>query len=115
MIALCTLNDLPEDSAKGFSIDGHSLVAVHKAGRVFVYLNQCPHRGVPLEWTPDQFLDTEKNFIQCATHGALFTIESGECIAGPCPGEMLTAVPAKLEDQTIMIDLSSTASHQSSR
>lgn len=92
---------------KGFLIDDQALFAVRKADEVFVYLNQCPHRGIALEWLPDQFLDAEKQYIQCATHGALFTIEQGECVAGPCPGERLTAITCELRDSEVWIDLTS--------
>ncbi|SIT11493.1 Rieske (2Fe-2S) protein [Neptunomonas antarctica] len=109
MHLLCTLDTLAEDVSKGFQLADVSLVAVNKCGHIYVYLNQCPHRGVPLEWQPDQFLDLDKNFIQCATHGALFRIEDGECIAGPCPGEMLTKIPCKVEQGEVWINLSSLA------
>lgn len=105
MQVLCTLDTLPEDTSKGFQLDELSLLAINKSGKIHVYLNQCPHRGVPLEWQPDQFLDLEKNFIQCATHGALFRIEDGECIAGPCPGEMLTAISSKVEQGQVWVNL----------
>ncbi|MNT92136.1 hypothetical protein D3C72_2333610 [compost metagenome] len=49
-----------------------------------------------MEWLPDQFLDSSGSLIQCATHGALFLIESGECVAGPCAGESL--LPLALEE-----------------
>ncbi|MEE8263379.1 MAG: Rieske (2Fe-2S) protein, partial [Gammaproteobacteria bacterium] len=41
-------------------------------------------------WVPDQFLDETGNLLQCATHGALFRIEDGFCVAGPCTGASLT-------------------------
>ncbi|WP_028470603.1 Rieske (2Fe-2S) protein [Neptunomonas japonica] len=108
MQLLCSLDTLPTDTSKGFQLNDISLLAVNKHDKVHVYLNQCPHRGVPLEWQPDQFLDLDKNFIQCATHGALFRIEDGECIAGPCPGEMLTAIPTKIDQGQVWVNLPST-------
>jgi nitrite reductase/ring-hydroxylating ferredoxin subunit len=73
------------------------IFAVHRFGELFVYHNRCPHLGIELEWLADQFLDSEGELIQCATHGALFTIESGLCVAGPCTGEALDAI-AIIED-----------------
>ncbi len=61
--------------------------AVRRDGIAYFYINRCPHRGIPLEWQPDKFLDQSASLIQCATHGALFLIESGECVAGPCAGQ----------------------------
>jgi nitrite reductase/ring-hydroxylating ferredoxin subunit len=65
------------------------VIAVRRDGQPYLYENRCPHRGVPLEWQPHQFLDDSGSLLQCATHGALFLIESGECVAGPCAGQAL--------------------------
>ncbi|MGO1502642.1 MAG: Rieske (2Fe-2S) protein [Marinobacter sp.] len=56
------------------------------------YLNQCPHMGVELNWMPGRFMDIDNLFLQCSTHGALFKPGDGECIAGPCQGDALTAL-----------------------
>lgn len=42
--------------------------------------------------------------IQCATHGALFEIETGHCIAGPCLGQNLQKIPYLLDNGLIMVD-----------
>ncbi len=104
MILLCTPQELAEGQSRGFERDGRKLLALRKAGRVYVYVNRCPHRGIPLEWLPDQFLDASASLIQCATHGALFLLESGECVAGPCAGQSLQAVPCEENQQGIWID-----------
>lgn len=95
---LCQRNDIPDPGAKGFVIDGHALFAVHRHGDIFVYQNTCPHLGIELEWMPDQFLDRDGELIQCATHGALFLIESGLCVVGPCTGQALVALPFTVQD-----------------
>lgn len=81
------------------------LLAVRRAGQVYVYRNRCPHRGVALEWHADEFLDPSASLIQCATHGALFLIESGECIAGPCEGKSLSVIDSAENPQGIWINL----------
>ena len=87
---LCSLSDLEDDKSKGFNLgNGQQVFAVQKEGKVHVYENQCPHLGIPLEMMPDQFLDLDNSFIQCSTHGALFEIDNGLCIAGPCSGASL--------------------------
>jgi nitrite reductase/ring-hydroxylating ferredoxin subunit len=91
MIRLCATSDIAEGQSKGLEIQGQRLLAVRKDGTLHVYENRCPHRGIPLEWLPDQFLDSSGSLIQCATHGALFLIDSGECVAGPCAGQALRA------------------------
>lgn len=98
MTALCRADDLVEGDAKGISLDSDSLIALKRDGEIFVYRNSCPHLGVELNWLEDQFLDTDGALIQCATHGALFSIETGECIWGPCKGKYLEAIPFSIID-----------------
>jgi nitrite reductase/ring-hydroxylating ferredoxin subunit len=101
---LCNSDQLAEGTSRGFDIDGVKLLAVRRSGQVYVYENNCPHRGIPLEWQPDRFLDDSASLIQCATHGALFLIESGECIAGPCEGKSLNAIAASENAQGIWVN-----------
>jgi nitrite reductase/ring-hydroxylating ferredoxin subunit len=105
MKLLCAGAELVNDSSRGFELEGEKLFAVRRGGQVYVYFNRCPHRGVSLEWHPDQFLDTSQSLIQCATHGALFLIEDGECIAGPCEGRSLTNIPCREDEQGIWVSL----------
>lgn len=95
---LCALQDIPDGASKGFTLERASglplrVFAVRRGETVWAYVNRCPHRGTPLDWQPDDFLDREGRHIVCATHGALFQVEDGVCIAGPCPGEQLTPLP----------------------
>ncbi|SDI10657.1 Ferredoxin subunit of nitrite reductase or a ring-hydroxylating dioxygenase [Pseudomonas benzenivorans] len=103
MKRLCAPHELAEGQSRGFEIAGDKLFAVRKDGRLFAYRNRCPHRGIPLEWLPDQFLDHSASLIQCATHGALFLIESGECVAGPCAGQALEALRCAEDGEGIWV------------
>ena len=102
-IVLCQLDEIEDGSAKGFEIDGQGIFAVHKNGEYFVYQNKCPHLQIELEWMPDQFLDMDGALIHCSTHGALFLIDSGECIAGPCLGETLIVIAHTIENNALMV------------
>lgn len=102
---LCAGSELAEGGSRGFVIEGKKLFAVRRGGQVYAYFNRCPHRGVGLEWQPDQFLDPSNSLIQCATHGALFLIEDGECVAGPCAGQSLTAIECREDTRGVWIDV----------
>jgi nitrite reductase/ring-hydroxylating ferredoxin subunit len=95
---LCHLDALPDPGSKGFTVNGEPVFVVKQRGRVYLYRNQCPHIGIALEWVEDQFLDISHTMIQCANHGALFVIEDGRCVAGPCSGQALTALPYEIVD-----------------
>lgn len=103
MTVLCDVNAIAEGSAKGLQINNHQLVAVKKDGHIYVYVNSCPHIGITLEFQPDQFLDLDNRFIQCANHGALFEIDTGDCIAGPCTGQALKPVVVEVRDNQVVI------------
>jgi nitrite reductase/ring-hydroxylating ferredoxin subunit len=107
MLLLCTPDQLAEGRSRGFSIQGQRLLAVRKQGRVHAYRNRCPHRGIALEWEADRFLDASGGLLQCAQHGALFLIESGECIQGPCQGEFLEALSCQEDERGVWVDLPS--------
>ena len=104
MLKLCRLDEIADPGSKGFKFLDKSLFAVRQRWEVFVYQNRCPHIGIELNWQEDQFLDFDDSLIQCSTHGALFIIESGECIAGPCHGKKLEAVASRVEDGYVVLN-----------
>lgn len=97
-------SDVIEGQGKGFIVENVKYFAITKQGKLFVYRNACPHIGIALEWVEDQFLDSTKSMIQCANHGALFVIETGQCVSGPCSGQKLKAVHHKINNDEIYID-----------
>ncbi|MDH3692393.1 MAG: Rieske 2Fe-2S domain-containing protein [Gammaproteobacteria bacterium] len=67
--------------------------AIRYEGRVHAFLNRCRHMDLELDWEPGNFFDVNGRYIVCATHGALYELASGFCIAGPCKGEQLVILP----------------------
>ena len=104
------MRDAADPSAKGYKLDdlvtsGAAFFVVKKDNALHAYVNQCPHVGAPLEWIPDQFLDADEQFIQCAVHGAAFAIDNGACAGGPCNGVGLTALPMQEENGQFKVDV----------
>ncbi|MCU7929956.1 MAG: Rieske 2Fe-2S domain-containing protein [Candidatus Thiodiazotropha sp. (ex Codakia rugifera)] len=106
---MCELKSLANPGSQGFTLkynEGIKEIFVVRCGEaVYAYQNECPHTGVNLEWLKDQFLDLSNSYIQCATHGALFRLEDGYCLRGPCAGEYLTSVKVKLEAGQVVVFL----------
>ena len=108
---VCRLDELSDPDSRGATVSHggqqYDAFVVRQGEQVFGYLNSCPHTGGALDWVPDQFLNSDKDFIQCATHDALFQLHNGECIAGPCKGDSLTAVPVIIEagDVVMLTDM----------
>jgi len=102
---LCRLDELADPGALGFvcgeDAARRSVFVVRKGGRVYGYANVCPHAGAPLDWMPGVFLDEEGKFLCCGSHGALFGIEDGLCVAGPCRGARLTALRIEVVESAL--------------
>ena len=108
MTILCKLSDIPEGGSKGFeleSVEGTTeYFVVRKGSKVYAYENSCPHTSAPLDWIKDRFIDKDSGHILCATHGALFNIETGLCMVGPCVGDSLIPIDVKVEGINIVIE-----------
>jgi len=109
MQVLCRFDELEDNGSKGFSLRLDSgewnIFVVRRGDQVYGYRNVCPHRGTNLDWLPDRFMDPDREYIQCATHDALFRVEDGVCVAGPCVGKRLTAVPVSIDDGVVRLDV----------
>ncbi|MFZ5756276.1 MAG: Rieske (2Fe-2S) protein [Pseudomonadota bacterium] len=103
MTVLCRADEIGEEEARGYEYGEHALVVVRHDGQLHVYVNWCPHLGIELNYQPDEFLDMDRRFLQCANHGALFEIGSGLCILGPCKGASLKKVEFTVENGEIRI------------
>lgn len=104
--AICGVDDVADGRCAEFTLlDTPGFVFLHQ-GHPRAYVNQCPHLGIELNWMPDRFMDSDGYFIQCATHGALFTPDQGDCIAGPCQGDALTPLDARQQNGQIWVRFS---------
>lgn len=102
-IYLCQTNELKEYQTRQFVLDMNDdktldMFLLKQDGEIRAYLNYCPHLGIALNWQPDEFLSLEHTHIVCATHGALFVLEDGLCVSGPCRGQSLTALNIEIDD-----------------
>lgn len=101
--ALCRLDDIADGGSAGFEVAGKPVMAIRRGDTVFAYVNSCPHVGTPLDMWPGRFLTRDGEYILCATHGALFRIEDGHCVAGPCVGRGLTPIDVAVREGEVKI------------
>ncbi|MFT7015997.1 MAG: nitrite reductase/ring-hydroxylating ferredoxin subunit [Pseudohongiellaceae bacterium] len=104
MIKVLDSSELEEGKSVGIEVNNQHLFAVRKDDQLFLYWNRCPHLGTPLEWEENRFLDSDAALIQCSTHGALFQIEDGHCLVGPCKGKYLQPVAFTLDSDAMMVE-----------
>lgn len=83
--------------------EAESLVLHRDGADVRAWLNVCPHAGRRLDWAPGKFLKSRDGLLVCAAHGASFELVHGECVAGPCRGQRLRAVPTAVRDGHVVL------------
>jgi nitrite reductase/ring-hydroxylating ferredoxin subunit len=105
---ICPLHELADPGAKGFTMgEGEWPLrgfVVRRGGSVHAYVNHCPHAGFPLNWSPDAFLAPDAPLILCSMHGALFEVETGLCLSGPCDGLRLRALAVRVVRGYVLLD-----------
>ena len=104
---LCDLDDIADGGSEGFIADTaagkRALMVIRRGDKVFAYVNSCPHIGSPLDLQPGRFLNREGTLILCTTHGALFRIEDGFCVFGPCAEKSLISVKTEIRDGAVYV------------
>lgn len=93
-IALCNATDLLEGgNAVPFDVvfAGQTCraFAVRFEGRPHAYLNRCAHVAMELDFQPNRFFDDTGRWLLCATHGAAYAPDTGDCAGGPCRGGLV--------------------------
>ena len=101
-VRLCSLDAIADDAACNFVLQMragrfHGFV-VRRGAMVRGFVDRCPHAGLPLAQTIDQYLTPDGTLIACSWHGALFDPENGLCVGGPCVGATLIAWPVTIGD-----------------
>lgn len=104
---LCSLAELDATGSRGFAVGEGDWplrgFVVKTATGAAAYVNYCPHAGHPLNLRPHRFLTPDGNLILCCSHGALFVRDNGLCIAGPCQGQSLKAIPVEITEGFVML------------
>lgn len=104
---ICKSEALAEGQCLEFELEGEGAEAcflLRYHGRVYAYINRCPHARLPLNWRPDTFFNPEGDLLECVNHGALFRIEDGSCVYGPCTEQALEPIAVVQEEGWLTVD-----------
>lgn len=106
----CHFDEIPDLSCKEFAYETEGELVhgflVRIGSSLRAYKNSCPHLKTNMNWLKNQFLDFRQQHIQCALHGALFEIDTGECVMGPCFGRYLESIPVTVVDDRVSMPMS---------
>lgn len=100
--AVARLDEIDNPGAKGFLVGNGDWpfrgFVVRQDDALTAFTNVCPHARHPLDMQPDAFLTENGRMIRCASHGALFRPDNGDCVAGPCVGAKLLRLDLRVDD-----------------
>lgn len=100
------VGEVPPGQTKKFflQVDGREVECflVNYENKLFAYVNRCRHVPMTMDWVENQFLTEDGRYILCATHGAAFEPDSGECVFGPPCGKFLDRVPLTIEEDRVV-------------
>lgn len=106
-IPVAQANELPPGSSRKFYLEvaGHEeeCFVVNFEGNFYAYVNRCRHVPMSLDWVDNQFFTSDGRFLQCATHGARYLPQTGECVSGPPCGKFLRKLEVRLLDGLIYV------------
>ena len=104
---ICALHELDDPGARGFTMGRSNWplrgFVVRRGAELRAYLNHCPHAGHSLNLRPHVFLTPDAPLIQCSSHGALFEMETGLCLTGPCPGTRLRPIALRINRGYVLV------------
>ncbi|HET6340424.1 MAG TPA: Rieske (2Fe-2S) protein [Polyangiales bacterium] len=78
-----------------------AIVLLDESDEPRAYLNQCRHLPIPLDAGSRDFFF--KGELQCSTHGARYRLRDGMCVAGPCRGAALAALPIEITTALVFV------------
>ena len=104
-VEIGTVGDLAPGETRKFLLpsDGEPIEAfvVNADGTLHAWVNRCRHVALTMDWVENRFLDDE-GFIVCATHGARYRSDTGECVLGPPLGRHLIPVELRIEGDRVI-------------
>jgi 3-phenylpropionate/trans-cinnamate dioxygenase ferredoxin subunit len=78
IIKLASIADLEPNTMKVVNANGTPILLVNLDGTFYAIGNACTHMGCPLSRGT-----LKSNTVQCACHGSVFNVKTGEVARGP--------------------------------
>lgn len=105
-VVICRAGELAPGQTRKFmlTIAGREeeCFVVNHQGELHAYINRCCHVPMTMDWVDNRFLTEDKRYILCATHGACYLPETGECVEGPPFGQFLSPVQVTIRDGEVV-------------
>jgi 3-phenylpropionate/trans-cinnamate dioxygenase ferredoxin subunit len=101
-VQVAAVTDVPEGTAKTFTINGHTIAVVQANGTFYAMDDTCSHAEASLG---EGEVDTDEMTLECPLHGSLFGLETGKPRTLPAY-EPVSTYPVSVEDGMIIVEYS---------
>jgi len=113
-VVVARVGELAPGTTRKFTLrlgnDEEEAFVVNWRGNLYAYVNRCRHVPMTMDWIDNQFLTEDGIFIQCATHGAFYRPDTGQCVEGPPLGKSLLRIGlAFTANEVVAIEVDSEA------
>jgi 3-phenylpropionate/trans-cinnamate dioxygenase ferredoxin subunit len=98
---VCSVADVPPDSAISVEVDRTDVAIVHSNGRFYAIADECSHAQIPLSEG-----DVGDGEIECYLHGSRFDLATGEPLGLPAT-EPVAVYPCEVSGDDVLIDVTS--------
>jgi nitrite reductase/ring-hydroxylating ferredoxin subunit len=103
---LCKIESLENNDLQEFIFgedkNEFRMVVYRRDETVRAYVNNCPHFHITLNKADGDFMLYDNN-IWCGHHSAVFRLEDGICIDGPCKSGRLENIPVNVCERNVVI------------
>jgi nitrite reductase/ring-hydroxylating ferredoxin subunit len=80
-----------------------ALLVRERSGAIVAYRNLCRHLPVPLDGGTGELLSEDGAHLVCGTHGAIYRLQDGYCVDGPCEGLALQRLFVREENGDLYV------------
>jgi nitrite reductase/ring-hydroxylating ferredoxin subunit len=97
-VKVAKTDDILPGKAKAATVGGKELAIFNVEGKLYAIDGVCPHKGGPLA---EGFVEFPG--VTCPWHGAIFNLETGAGLAGPC-GSGVCSYQTRVTDGDVEVD-----------
>lgn len=94
---VASVGDLDEREPLGVEAYGYRVALFLLDDEVHALMARCPHKGGPLD---EGYV--KEDLVVCPWHGAMFRLDTGECVGGPAE-KAAVAFPVAIEDDRVLV------------
>jgi len=98
-ITIGPASEVDDGSMAGFEVEGAKIAVARIEGALYAFSDVCTHQGCPLAEG-----DLDGTELECACHGSVFDVKTGEVREGPAT-EPIEVYPAHEVDGQIQIEV----------